>query len=106
MRELRSKPLSEKHLISDVDFSRPVTDLKMDQRLQITIQKSGQLNGLRLSGESVFWDGSTLGATYAYSYPIILPLETRAVKTGDVFRVTLRYTLCGGMKTLRYAVKS
>jgi hypothetical protein len=105
MRRLKSTPLSEKCLVSDVDFTRPVTNLKVDQRLQIRINKGARLNGLRLSGESIFWDGSRLGATYAYSYPIILPLATRAVKEGDVLQVKLRYTLCGGMKTLRYEVR-
>lgn len=104
LRRLKSTPLSDKHLVSDVDFTRPVTHLKVDQRLQIRITRNARLNGLRLSGESIFWDGSTLGATYAYSYPIILPIPTRVVKAGEVLAVKLRYTLCGGMKTLRYEV--
>jgi hypothetical protein len=53
--------------------------------------------------ESSFWDGSTLGATFAYSYPIILPRATRAVKAGEVLQVKL-YTRCGGMSKLRYKV--
>lgn len=105
MRELRSTVLSDKQLVSDVDFNRPVTDTKVDQRLALTMLKKGRLNGLRLSGETTFWDGSTLGAAYAYSYPLILPIEPRAVRKGEVLDLRIRYTLCGGMKTLRYAVE-
>lgn len=104
LRRLKSKVLSDKQLVSDVDFTKPVTDLKVNRRLQIPITRSGRLNGLRLSSESVFWDGSKLDATYAYSYPLILPLTTSVVKAGEVLQVKLRYTLCGGMKTLRYEV--
>ena len=102
---LKSKALSDKHLISDVNFAKPVTGLKVDQRLTLEVQKKGRLNGLRLSSETIFWDGSTLGATYAYSYPLILPIEPRDVRKGEVLPVRIRYTLCGGMKSLRYAVE-
>ena len=62
------------------------------------------INGIRLSGESVFFDGSTLDTTYAYSYPVILPIETREVRKGDVLNVKIHYRICGGMQTLKYSV--
>lgn len=105
MRELRSKAYSEKRLISDVDFTRINTDLKVRRELTIAATRSGVINGLRLSGESRFFDGSTLGATYAYSYPVILPIDTRKVSKGEILNVKIGYTICGGMKTLRYALE-
>jgi predicted RNA methylase len=105
LRRLRSKALSEKQLILDVDFTRPVAAKKVAQRLHLTVQRRGRVNGLRLSGETVFWDGSALGATYAYSYPVILPIDSRTVRKGEVLNVKIRYTICGGMKTLKYAVE-
>ncbi|MDP2826368.1 MAG: hypothetical protein Q8O52_27230 [Sulfuritalea sp.] len=105
MPELKSKAFSNKHLISDVNFAKPVTDLKVDQHLALEVQKQGRLNGLRFSSETIFWDGSTLGAAYAYSYPLILPIEPRDVRKGEILSVRIRYTLCGGMKTLRYSVE-
>ncbi len=104
MPRLKSKPLSEKTLVSDVDFTTQVVDFKVAQRLQVEVNRTGWLNGLRLSSESVFWDVSTLGATYAYSYPIILPLASRSVQAGELIQVKLSYKLCGGMKTLRYEI--
>lgn len=103
-RQLKSKPYSEKQLISDVDFTRINTDLKVKRSLSITVTKRGEINGLRLSGESLFFDGSTLGATYAYSYPLILPIDTREVRKGEILNVKIGYTICGGMKTLRYSL--
>ena len=103
--KLRSKSFSEKQLISDVDFTKINTDLKVKQNLSIAVTKRGAINGLRLSGESLFFDGSKLGASYAYSYPVILPIETREVSKGQVLKVKIGYTICGGMKTLRYSVE-
>ncbi|MCC7312252.1 MAG: 50S ribosomal protein L11 methyltransferase [Sulfuritalea sp.] len=104
-RKLRSKPFSDKQLISDVDFTRINTDLKVKQNLCIPATRRGEINGLRLSGETRFFDGSTLGASYAYSYPVILPIDTREVAKGQVLKVKIGYTICGGMKTLRYSVE-
>lgn len=104
-RQLKSKSYSEKRLISDVEFTKINTDLKVRQNLAISVTRRGEINGLRLSGESLFFDGSTLGATYAYSYPVILPVDTRNVIKGQVLKVKIGYTICGGMKTLRYSLE-
>lgn len=105
LRRLRSKALSDKQLILDVDFTRPVTDTKVNRRLRLTASRLGRINGLRLSSETTFWDGSTLGATYAYSYPIILPVNAIEVRKGDTFDVKISYQICGGMQTLKYFVE-
>lgn len=49
-------------------------------------------------------DRLKLAATYAYSYPVILPIDNRAVRKGEVLNLKIRSTICGGMKTLKYAV--
>jgi predicted RNA methylase len=105
LRHLRSRTLSDKQLILDVDFNQPVTQTKVNQRLCLTASRRGRINGLRLSSETAFWDGSTLGATYAYSYPIILPIDTIEVGEGNAFDVEISYKICGGMQTLKYAVE-
>ena len=104
LRKLRSTPFSAKQLISDVDLTKINTDLKVDRNLRIELSRRGVINGIRLSGESIFFDGSTLGATYAYSYPVILPIDNRAVHKGEVLTMKIRDTICGGMKTLKYSV--
>ncbi len=105
LRRLRSRALSDKQLILDVDFTRSVTDTKVNRRLRLTASRLGRINGLRLSSETTFWDGSTLGATYAYSYPIILPVDAIDVRKRDAFDVKISYKICGGMQSLKYAVE-
>ncbi len=79
--------------------------MKVRLDLTITATRRGVINGLRLSGESLFFDGSTLSTTYAYSYPLILPIDTRKVSKGELLNVKIGYTICGGMKTLRYSLE-
>ena len=105
MRKLKSKSFSGKQLISEVDFTKVNTQLKVVKDLTIEVTRRGTINGIRLSDESLFFDGATLGATYAYSYPVILPIATMEVKKGDVLNVKISYKICGGMRSLRYAVE-
>ena len=106
LRHLRSRALSDRQLILDVDFTLPVTETKVNRRLSLKASRRGRVNGVRLSSETTFWDGSTLGATYAYSYPIILPVDVIEVRKGDALDVKISYKICGGMQTLKYAVEN
>ncbi|MCX6713777.1 MAG: 50S ribosomal protein L11 methyltransferase, partial [Candidatus Vogelbacteria bacterium] len=80
LKKLKSTSLSEKHLIYTADFTKINKDLKVNKKIEIKIKKEGILNGIRLSGKTLFYDGSMLGATFAYDYPIILPVDTTPVK--------------------------
>lgn len=102
--ELASKPLSKQHIVQTFDFSSKVKNLKVKSEFDLVVTKPGVINGLRLSGKTTFWDNSTLGGTFAYDYPIILPIETCTVKKGDVFGVKLNYTVSGGIDSLKYSV--
>ena len=104
LKKLCSIPLSDKYLISDVDFSLVNTNLRVDKETTIKIKKRGILNGIRLSGEVTFYDNSKLGATFAFNYPIILPIDTLAVNAGDFFKIRVKYEMCGGFKTLQYSI--
>lgn len=105
LRRLRSKSMTEKHLVLDVNFSRSVVDTKVKRNMDLTALKGGQVNGLRLSGETIFWDGSKLGATDAYNYPLILPIDPINIRRGDILNATISYRISGGIKTLKWAVK-
>ena len=103
--ELTSRALSEKFLYKLVDFSKPVLETKIDINTKLKITHNGIINGLRISNETIFTDGSKLDASYAYSYPIILPIEKMEVEEGDVFSVKLSYIMCEGFNNLRYTVE-
>lgn len=103
---LTSVSLSERQDIFTVDFLDSELKTTIDRQFNITCNKSGALNGIRISGNTGLGDGSNLGATFAYDYPLILPISTRTVSEGEAFIIDLNYTLNGGFSSLQYSLKS
>lgn len=101
--EVRSVSLSEKKIYSEVDFSKQITDTAVKSELILVATSNGLLNGLRISSQTIFHDGSTFDASFAYSYPIVLPLDDCEVLVGDTFRVGISYELCGGFGNFKYS---
>lgn len=105
--KLRSRSYSERIKYAESDFMRIIEDndrlVHFDQSVGVT--EDGVINGLRISSETEFFDGSTFWGSFAYSYPIVLPIERAEVSRGDVLLVRLSYTLCGGFNTLTYSVE-
>lgn len=104
LEELKSKSFSPKYIISDIDFTKNNMDLVVDKEINLVVNKSGLINAVRLSGETIFYDNSTLGGTFAYSYPAILPMNITKVKEGDIFILIISYQICGGMQKLKYSI--
>lgn len=102
--ELTSTPHTKKTLVQSYDFSKQTKNLTVKNKFELHITKAGYVNGVRLSGKTTFYDGSTLGGTFAYDYPLILPIAETSVKKGEVYIVDLQYKVCGGMNTLRYSL--
>lgn len=100
----KSTPFSNKHLYSRIDFSRINMNNKINKGIVMTIDRDGWINGLRISSKSIFYDGSTLDGTSAYSYPVIFPIEDIRVKKGDRFQVCLSYRMCGGLQNFKYDI--
>lgn len=101
---LRSTILSNRITYKRVDFSQPVSDNRVDVCLEFTASVGGNINGLRLSATTLFCGGGNFGYSFAYSYPIILPLEKFAVNSGDSVLVDIGYGMCEGLGSLHYAV--
>jgi len=102
--ELISQPYSEKYLYKLVNFSIPILDSKIDFSTTLRVTKSGTINGLRISNETIFSDGSKLDFSFAYSYPIILPIKKITVEEGDTISIKLSYVMCEGFNNLHYEV--
>jgi predicted RNA methylase len=104
LKKLRSVSFSDKYQVASADLTKINVDLHVDKEIEIKMKKNGLINSVRLSGEAVFFDKSVLGATFAFNYPIILPVNTTPVKIGDIFIVHLSYEICGGLQTLKYSI--
>jgi len=103
--ELKSVTFSSKQLVDHYDFSKQVKNLKVRKKVPLKISKNGKINGIRLSGRTTFYDGSTLAATFAYDYPIILPIPETTVKRGETYNISLEYVVCAGLNNLKYSIQ-
>ena len=72
--------------------------------LPVIATKPMVINGVRISSRTDFCDGSSFDASFAYCYPIILPVSPIAVKMGDTIVCKLRYNMCNGFSGLRLNV--
>lgn len=103
--QLKSDSFSKKYSIDKVDFSEKKTNLYIKKNFNIKITKAGTINGIRISGKTTFFDNSTLGATFAYDYPIILPIENQIVEKNKILSVSIAYKISGGLSSLSYSIK-
>jgi len=103
--QLRSTPLTNRARYASVDLSIENRKRKISARLPFTVRRKGVVNAVRICSETVFHDGSRLGATFSYCYPVLLPVPESVVAPGDRFELHLSYVLCGGFKTLAYSLE-
>ncbi len=105
IKNLHSTSFTKKESIDFSNFTEMRKNLNVKKNIVFKIKKSGIVNGVRLSGETTFSDGSKLGPTFAYSYPIILPIETLSVTKGNELAFQISYKVCGGLQSLNYFIK-
>lgn len=103
MRDMRSVIYSRVASIKCVDFTvkNPAT---ISETVELKAAHSGTINALRLTGRTVFCDGSTFEDSTSYSFPLILPIDEIKIKQGETFLVTINYKMGTGPNTLRYSV--
>lgn len=102
--KLKSISYSDKENIVHFDFNDIIKKINIKKEFTVLIKKSGEINAVRLSGKTTFYGGDTLGATFAYDYPLILPIESLKVKRGESVCLKLSYKICGGIENLFYSV--
>lgn len=103
---LRAKILSNRVTYKRVYFAKRTADQTVSAHLGFLIEQDGVINGLRLSATTKFHGGEEFQSSFSYSYPIVLPIDEVAVKTGDTVVVDLSYQLCGGLGGLDYEIAS
>ena len=89
--KLKSVDMSELFLYYSVDFNKKneINDVNAD--ILVRVNKSGFINGIKLSSQTKFFDQSSIWGTFAYSYPIIFPVLKTKVLKGDSFRIRVKY---------------
>ena len=104
LKKLASVIFTKSEKYSVVDFSHQNKDNKVNISTEFIIKKKGLINALRISIKTIFYDNSSVGATFAYCYPILLPIKEQQVQIGDNFVIKLSYNMCEGFDTLDYSI--
>jgi len=102
---LRSQQYSNQLTLRKVDFRAKNTKSFLNESLEIKISKDGEINGVRISGKTVFSDKSTFGYSLSYSFPIILPIDPQVVAVGDTYKLDISYSMCEGPRKLKYSLR-
>ncbi len=103
-KKLKSKSLSEKVLYLDCDFSKQ-NEEEVDFYAKVSASKSGIINAIRISNETLFNSKKKFLFSNAYCIPLVLPLEPTRAKKGEEFTVHIKYKLCKGHENLKYSVE-
>jgi predicted RNA methylase len=101
--ELKSSSHTKKIMYKQVDFYKKNKD-NVNAKLVLTINKSGKINGVRISNQTTLSKKEIFGSSEAYCMPLILPIKEHRVKKGDKFSLNLTYRMCKGLKTLKYSL--
>ena len=102
---VRLSPLTRQHKYSTVDFAVNNT-LSVNSTIRLTALNKRKVtaNAVRICSRTHFCDGSSFGASFAYSYPIIIPIRPLSVHSGDHIDVTLSYAMSKGFENLKLHV--
>lgn len=101
----RSILFSNTKIYNKKDLSRVNKNNTISKKILLTINKNGLINSIRITGKTILYDNSIFESSFAFSFPIILPVEDIKAKKGDKFQINLSYEMCGGLKKLKYAIK-
>ena len=104
VKSTKSTPFSDKVKITEVNFKKVNKKNSISKKVVLRIKKSGTINGIRISSETTFSDGSRFSHSFAYSFPIILPIISQRVRNNEEYQVNINYILCGGFRTLKYSL--
>lgn len=95
---LSLKKLSTTTLLSSVDF-RYKNDEYVDVEVVLEVVRSGILNGIYLTSQSVFNSKDHLDDTEALNAPMFVPVKSRYLKKGQKIRTRVTYKYGGGYGT-------
>lgn len=97
--------LTRRELISHVDFNtaikeREPIDPHVEQEVDFVATKTGTVNGLRLTSDSILSDKVVSGWTQCMNSPAIIPIDEFDVSEGERVAMRIAYTMGEEMKSL------
>ena len=101
----KAQSISNAYMYSEINFNK-INDGVVNTQIPFIVQFNSTLNGIRLTNETIFSDGSRMNGSAAYCMPLILPLDEIKVQKGQKFILDLEYQMCSGMNHLKMRLNS
>ena len=76
-----------------------------DFDLQFKIDRNGILNGVKITTFTLITSNIICGPTPMLNPPLLIPIEKLRVKKDDNITINLKYTMGGGLNTIRNEIK-
>jgi predicted RNA methylase len=89
---------------SKYDFKKPINP-KADFDLQFKISRNGILNGVKITTFTLITSNIICGPTPMLNPPLLIPIHELRVKKHDTITINLKYTMGGGLDTIRNEIK-
>jgi predicted RNA methylase len=85
---------------NEIDFYKKI-DLNFKTILKFRINVHGILNGIKISTFTKLTDNIICGTTPMLNPPLLIPIEEKPIKKGEIVNIYLEYKLGGGIETIK-----
>lgn len=97
--------LSRPKLISHVDFNEAIKsgneiESTVDRVVEFEVVKTGTVNAIRLTSDSILSDKIVSGWTQCMNSPAIIPINNVQLTQGQIFKLRISYEMGGEMKSV------
>jgi predicted RNA methylase len=82
--------LSNKILLNNVDFSRPVNEF-FSTSISVPVNKNGKINSVYLTSKTIVDSSNHLESTHSLNASVSIPIEEYEVKKGEIVKVNVKY---------------
>lgn len=87
-----------------VDFSKK-TDPNFEKDIQMTIEKSGEINTLLITTYTCVIEELITGPTPMLNPPLLIPVNNLKVSQGNTIIINLKYVMGGGLNTIKANIR-
>ena len=93
-----------KYLSVQFDPKKKISSI-IQAKIKTKIRQEGEINGLRITSKTFFPSGEIFTSSTSYCPPLIFPLESIHVKSGQIYKLKLNYRLSEGINNVKYCLE-
>lgn len=100
----KNKVLGKPHFYSRINFASPV-ETTFDETIKIDINSSGTFDGIKITTFTLLTEDIICGPTQMLNPPLIIPVNSLEVSSGDKLLLDLKYVMGGGLDSVEASIR-